>query len=62
MADDPAEVIQLFKSARKDDAAEGLRLVKAFMQIRDPVLRDAIVAFAERMARSASPRNQSESS
>jgi len=30
--------------------AEGLRLVKAFMQIDDPMLREALVDFAERLA------------
>jgi len=55
MADDrTAEIIRLFGSevATPDLVAEGLRLVKAFMQINDPVVRDALLVFAERIAKS----------
>jgi 3-methyladenine DNA glycosylase/8-oxoguanine DNA glycosylase len=51
MADKSAEIIQMFGAGRSDVVAEGLRLVKAFMQIRDPDLRDSLVAFAERLAK-----------
>ena len=32
---------------------DGLRLVKAFMGIEDPVLRGALIEFAERLAKEA---------
>jgi hypothetical protein len=52
MADDPsAEIIRLFSSSRSGQVSEGLRLVRAFMKIQDPVLRDALLAFAERIAK-----------
>jgi hypothetical protein len=49
--DQTAEIINLFgPGTPRDRVTEGLRLVKAFMQIQDPVLRDAIIDFAERIA------------
>jgi hypothetical protein len=52
LADDPgAEIIQLFGAVRRDQVAEGLRLIKAFMQIQDTSLRDALIDFTERIAR-----------
>jgi hypothetical protein len=36
------------------EIADGLRLVKAFLKIKDPVLRNGIVEFVERMTREAS--------
>lgn len=52
MPDDvSAQIIQLFGSGTPcKDVAEGLRLIKAFLQIRDPLLRDALVNFVERIA------------
>jgi hypothetical protein len=52
MAEDHiAEIVHLFSTAgRRDEVAEGLRLVKAFMQIKDPVLRNALLDLAERVA------------
>jgi hypothetical protein len=63
MAEEPAaEIIQLFRSSRSDLVAEGLRLIRAFMQISDPVLRDALVAFAEQMAKPQSTSSRERSS
>jgi len=42
--------------ASRDDfppESDGLRLVKSFMQIKDPVVRGALIEFAERMAKEA---------
>jgi hypothetical protein len=51
MSDEPtAQIIQLFPGRSRDQIAEGLRLIKAFMLIKDSALRDALLAFAERMA------------
>jgi len=36
-----------------DPVAEGLRLVKAFMQISDPAVRERLLELAERTARGA---------
>lgn len=54
-----AEIIQLFRSKPSDQAAEGLRLIRAFMQIDDRHLREAIVSFAEQLV---SPRSASSGS
>lgn len=60
MTDDrTAEIIHPFDPGTPgDQAAEGLRLVKAFMRIRDPVLRDALIGFAERIAEAGARRGQ----
>lgn len=52
MADDPtAEIIHLFGPAiPRDRVTEGLRLIKAFMQIHDPLARVALIDLAERIA------------
>ncbi len=49
---DPVEeIINVSGSVTANDRiAEGLRLVKAFLQIQDPVLREALVDFAEQLA------------
>lgn len=49
---DPVEeIIDVSGSVTANDRiAEGLRLVKAFLQIQDPVLREALVDFAEQLA------------
>ena len=47
----PTEIIDVSGLVTANDRiAEGLRLVKAFMQIDDPMLREALVDFAERLA------------
>ncbi len=49
--DPTTETIHVFDPGTSDDRiVEGLRLVKAFMQIHDPLLRVALVDFAERIA------------
>ncbi len=49
---DPAEAIIDVSGPLTADPriAEGLRLIKAFLQIRDPLLREALVDFAEQLA------------
>jgi hypothetical protein len=49
---DPAEeIIDVSRLVTANGrVAEGLRLIKAFMQIDDPMLREALVDFAERLA------------
>jgi len=47
----PTEIIDVSGLVTANDRiAEGLRLVKAFMQIDDPALREALIDFAERLA------------
>jgi hypothetical protein len=58
MAEQSAEIIHLFQSAREGDIAQGLRLVKAFVEIRDPGVREAFLAFAERIAASDKPADE----
>jgi hypothetical protein len=36
------------------EIADGLRFVKAFMQLEDPELRGAVIGFTERVAKEAS--------
>jgi hypothetical protein len=55
MAQDGADIIQLLRTKEGDLVAEGLRLIRAFMQIRDPLSRSALIASAERMANLAPP-------
>ncbi len=44
------------ETSRTDFASEreGLRLVKAFMEIKDPAVRGAVIEFVERMSKEAS--------
>jgi hypothetical protein len=58
MAEQSADIIHLFQSARKADVTQGLRLVKAFMEMRDPGLREAFLGVAERIAASGKPAGE----
>lgn len=50
-ADHIDEIAHLFGPENKrNEVAEGLRLIKAFMRIHDPARRAEIVAFAESIA------------
>jgi len=49
-----AEIIYLFRSKPNSQVAEGLRLIRAFMQIESQLERDAVIAFAEQLANSRS--------
>ena len=49
MTDDPAQA----PDAGSDEPEQGLRLVKAFLKIRDPAVRNALVVFVEQMAAAA---------
>ena len=50
----PPELARLLESGLggSDEARQGLRLIRAFFQIGDPVLRQALIEFAERIATS----------
>jgi len=50
MTDDPAQAPDARGS---DEPEQGLRLVKAFLKIRDPAVRNALVVFVEQMAATA---------
>ena len=50
----PPELARLLESGLggSDEARQGLRLIRAFFQIGDPAIRQALIEFAERIAAS----------